>query len=210
MTRPVNQVGIPRVPKQSGNKSGRQRLKSVSTPCIKRQERRTESVGQPHFACARTHQTYIHVPANNRSFRRSQHRLSHKENEPHLLLLPTKNLAIALLFILPIPGSNLIPICTFRHSIVLNGPERAWKLTRNGPSCTHDSRNVSNGPKAEARTHTPNSQPCRRAHKRAIQCDNLRIRRPRSSCNESSRPVANKKRAVTQARGPSRASSSYN
>ena len=47
------------------------------------------------------------------------------------------------------------------NQVVLNGPERAPKRPRNGPSSTHGPRNVSNGPKAEARTHTPNSQPCR-------------------------------------------------
>ena len=54
---------------------------------------------------------------------------------------------------------NLSP--SARSPIVLNGPERTPKSPRNGPSNTHDSGNVLDGPKAEARAHTPNSQPCR-------------------------------------------------
>ena len=58
------------------------------------------------------------------------------------------------------PAAKSAPIRTF--PIVLNGPERAPKSPRNGPSSTYDSGNVLDGPKQD-QNHAPQTAPTPRA-----------------------------------------------
>lgn len=53
-----------------------------------------------------------------------------------------------------------IPICTFLHSIVLNGPERARKSPRNGPSCTLGTRTCYMGQNMPRGTSLNFPHPC--------------------------------------------------
>ena len=110
------------------------------------------------------------------------------------------------------PCSQIIHrICPHLHvhrSIVLNGPERAPKSPRNGPSSTHGSGDALMDQKQKLEHIPQTTNHASAAHKRAIQCKNLRIRRA-PFVSQQIIPTSNRqKHAATQARNSSRTASS--
>ena len=63
--------------------------------------------------------------------------------------------------------TRIHPHLRVHRSIMLNGPERARKSTRNGPSSTHDPRNVLDGPEAGSDTCPQVTRRARFARKHA-------------------------------------------